>query len=198
MKEIWKDVPQYEELYEVSNLGRVRCKKDRRLCGNQYGSHYEHKGDILPYGYNKKGYQNVGLKGIRGTDLKSKTVYVHRLVATVFIPNPLNKPQVDHIDTIKTNNMVTNLRWVTQSENERNPITWQKRIDRYKDETFRKKLGAPGKRNGANTHPEKNSFKNGLSTRLFKGTHYYNNGIEEIRTKECPEGYVKGRLAVID
>lgn len=48
---------------------------------------------------------------------------VHRLVAQAFIPNLDNKPQVDHIDTDPSNNVVTNLRWVTSLENQNNPLT---------------------------------------------------------------------------
>ena len=108
--EVWKDIPHYEELYEVSNLGRVRCKTNRRLCGNQYGSNYERKGDILPQWDSGKGYQKVKLNGIRGSSIKGRQEYVHRLVAMAFVPNPENKPQVDHIDTCKSNNESTNLR----------------------------------------------------------------------------------------
>lgn len=51
-----------------------------------------------------------------------------------------------------------------------------------------------GEKNGANTHPEKNNFINDNPAKKLKGTHYYNNGITEIRAKECPEGFTKGRL----
>lgn len=51
-----------------------------------------------------------------------------------------------------------------------------------------------GEKNGANTHPEKNNFINGFSTKYWKGKHYYNNGEIEIRATECPEGFTKGRL----
>ena len=53
---------------------------------------------------------------------------------------------------------------------------------------------AHGLKNGANTHPEKNNFVNGFSNMYWKGTHYYNNGEIEVRAKECPKGFIKGRL----
>jgi len=66
--------------------------------------------------YNSTGYLRVDLwnKG------KRKTLKIHRLVAEHYIPNPLNKPQVDHIDRNRLNNHVSNLRWATQSENQQN------------------------------------------------------------------------------
>ena len=68
------------------------------------------------------GYLQVFLSGSR------KTAYVHRLVARAFIPNPENKPTVDHIDGDRTNNNLTNLRWATQKENNNNPNTRYKNV----------------------------------------------------------------------
>lgn len=56
---------------------------------------------------------------------------VHRIIATIFIPNPDNKPCIDHIDGNKQNNRVENLRWTTHKENVNNPVTKQKMIDNH-------------------------------------------------------------------
>lgn len=61
------------------------------------------------------------------TRIAKKTISIHQLVATAFIPNPENKSNVDHIDTNRTNNTVENLRWATQSENMNNKHTKKKR-----------------------------------------------------------------------
>lgn len=94
--EEWKDIEGYEGLYQVSNLGRVySCKSDRIL---------KPSGDK---------YLHVALC----TNNKPKTTLLHRLVAEAFISNPENKPQVNHIDGDKMNNMVDNLEWTTAQEN---------------------------------------------------------------------------------
>ena len=124
MKEIWKDIEDYEG-YQVSNFGRVRSL-------DRYNSRgYWIKGCILKPTMDKKGYLTVGLS----KNNQRKTFKVHRLVALHFIPNIENKPEIDHINTIKTDNTVflnedgsvnyekTNLRWTTRKENINNPLT---------------------------------------------------------------------------
>lgn len=108
--EEWRDVVGYEGKYQVSNLGRVRSLNYMRTGRVQ----------ILRHKISKYGYSIVTL--IKGG--KQKMYIVSRLVAIAFIPNPENKPCTDHIDTVRSNNRVTNLRWVTHSENVRNPITY--------------------------------------------------------------------------
>ena len=114
--EIWKDVQGYEGLYQVSNLGRVKSLGrfvDKLKC------HYWQEEKILKPRKNHYGYLRFNLY----KDGKTKTFSVHRLVAVAFIPNPENKPQIDHINADKTNNTVNNLRWVTCKENINNPLT---------------------------------------------------------------------------
>lgn len=113
MEEIWKDIKGYEGLYQVSNMGRV---KSLERIDN---SNHPVKEKILTQKIEKGGYLRVHLR----TPQSNKNILVHRLVALSFIPNPENKPEVDHINTIRSDNRVENLRWVTTKENCNNPIT---------------------------------------------------------------------------
>lgn len=101
--EIWKDIPEYEGLYQVSNLGRVKSFKRN---GNS-------KDRILKPSKNRCGYLQVILYKNR----KTKTFTVHRLVALAFISNTLNLPCINHKDENKENNHVNNLEWCTHEYN---------------------------------------------------------------------------------
>jgi hypothetical protein len=80
-------------------------------------------GDYIKARRSPKGYLRYSLYD-QETE-KCRDFLVHRLVAEAFIPNPENKPQIDHINTIKTDNNIHNLRWVTAKENMNNPITYK-------------------------------------------------------------------------
>lgn len=115
MQEIWRDIKDFEGLYKVSNLGNVKALE--RYVLNNGGLQHRCERILKPQA--SKGYYNIVLCKNGKTYSKA----IHRLVAEAFIPNIDNKLYVDHIDTNPSNNVVTNLRWVTQQENARNPLT---------------------------------------------------------------------------
>ena len=128
-EEIWKDVVGYEGLYQVSNFGKVRSS-DRVVYRSSTPQFC--KGQIIAQGLLNTGYKIVTLWNKK----KRKVYLVHRLVAQAFIPNEENKDYIDHINGIRTDNHVANLRWCTRNENVNFPLARsryisanQKRID---------------------------------------------------------------------
>ena len=101
-QEIWKDVPEWEDLYCVSNMGRIFSKRYNRI-----------KAQTM----NNNGYARCDLFSREGGRIRRKSVYTHQLVASLFVVGKKQGLVVDHIDGDKTNNMSTNLQWVTQREN---------------------------------------------------------------------------------
>ena len=116
--EEWRDIPGYEGLYQVSNLGRIRSLIDKKYDLNEKVVKIINREKMLKQNLTKKGYCNVKLY----KNGKGETYKIHRLVAETFIPNPENKPQVNHIDGNKQNNCVSNLEWNTNEENFNNAI----------------------------------------------------------------------------
>lgn len=109
--EVWKDIKGYQGYYQVSNFGRVKSL-DRIVTYSDKKVH-SLKGKILKPMITKHGYETVDLR----KNQKRKTSKIHRLVAIAFLKNKKNKPQVNHIDGVKTNNNLSNLEWVNNSEN---------------------------------------------------------------------------------
>lgn len=119
-------IKDFENLYEVSDTGLIRRKDSKRE---------------LKLTMNKDGYYTVHFSN----KAKRKRLRVSRLVAQSFIKNPDNKPEVDHIDTVRTNNNVSNLKWASHNENVKNPITLQKYSDvhngnKHNDRNYRKNI----------------------------------------------------------
>lgn len=113
-KEIWKDIPKYEGLYQISNLGRIKSLSKFHRTMREYSSiGYYSKEKILTPNVAKNGYLRVSLRN----NGKTKYINIHRLVAQTFIPNPNEYNYINHIDGNKLNNNVNNLEWCTQSHN---------------------------------------------------------------------------------
>jgi hypothetical protein len=98
INEEWRDVPNYEGLYLISDLGNIKSKYTDKL---------------LKPSQDKFGYVRFSAT----KNKKQKTLRIHRIVAEIFIPNPKNLPQVNHIDGNKLNCAKSNLEWSTDSEN---------------------------------------------------------------------------------
>lgn len=109
--EHWKDIKGWEGRYQISNDGRVRTLNYKRTGRVQ----------VLTGFTDIRGYKSVHFR-IGGAGSKKKYYLIHRLVAELFIPNPENKPFVNHKNGKRDDNRVDNLEWVTRSENEKHKI----------------------------------------------------------------------------
>lgn len=113
-QETFRPIEGYEGLYEVSNLARIKSLPKEWTCGRN-GSQLKSKGEtFLVINESRKDYDFVSLSDGK----KVKCISVHRLVATYFVANPDNKPDVNHKDGNKRNNRHDNLEWCTKPENQ--------------------------------------------------------------------------------
>ena len=123
IEEQWKDIEGYEGCYKISNSGRVKSfkhTKNGRILSPKFNGHYNQ---------------------IRLCKDGECTMFsIHRLVATHFVDNPLNKEQVNHIDGNKTNNFYKNLEWVTHSENGLHAYETRLRVSQKGEDHGRAKL----------------------------------------------------------
>ena len=127
MCEIWKDIPQFEGLYQVSNLGNIKSFRK----STKYGCQEEF---ILKNSVSNNGYCQVTLY----TGQLRRKFLVHRLVAKAFVSNPNNLPQINHIDENPLNNRADNLEWCTAKYNNnygtakfRSILTKSKMVEQY-------------------------------------------------------------------
>lgn len=121
MEEIWKDVEGYEGTYEISNLGNIRSLFYRNQLAKNKKIRY-----LKPY--LNKGYFMITLV----KDNKRLLTSIHRLIAQAFIPNLKNRPCINHINGIKTDNRIENLEWVTHKANMKHAVYVLGKCNRFK------------------------------------------------------------------
>ena len=114
--EVWKDVVGYEGIYQVSNLGNVKSLSRIILRNGKYP--FLSKEKLLKINVNKFGYSYISLEN----NGEQKYFLIHRLVGIAFILNNENKSDINHINGVKTDNIVNNLEWNTRKENIRHSV----------------------------------------------------------------------------
>ena len=133
--EIWKD---YKFEYQISSYGNVRTKDCYITQKSRNGKEYSRfkKGQEISKGLGSNGYYTVSIKG--------DTECVHKMVAETFIPNPENKPTVNHKNHIRTDNRVENLEWATYQEQcdkiQRERLSASKTGSKQTQETIEKRV----------------------------------------------------------
>lgn len=115
--ELWENIHGYEGVYMVSNMGRVKSLARYRKAKRNGLAPVKEK--ILAPILTMKGYHQVTMPS---PDRPKRVIFIHRLVAEAFIPNPENKPEPNHINSIRSDNRVENLEWTTKSENKRHSV----------------------------------------------------------------------------
>lgn len=114
-EEKWRDIAGYEGMYQISNLGRVKSLERQMKLNLNKDKNMIKKEKILKPGKTGIRHNYLGVELLKKSKQKHK--YIHRLVAETFIPNPENKPQVNHIDGNKLNNCIKNLEFCSHKHN---------------------------------------------------------------------------------
>jgi hypothetical protein len=161
MKEKWKFIEDSDGLYMISDIGRVKLMKDIHRYNIIKKESVTKKAGIMGFS-TSTGYKTYYLTGIENVNKRYRQG--HRLVAEAFIPNPENKPCVNHKDGNKLNNLVSNLEWCTHQENTRHAVRIGL-LPSYSDKVIRKtsliELFEAAKL------MEWDEFKNWLSDKIF-------------------------------
>lgn len=134
---IWRPIKGYEGCYEINQHGDVRSIPRVIIPNGGFAKACYVRGKILKPIY-KHGYKLVRLT----IHSRHRNYHVHHLLAEAFIPNPDNKPFVDHINTNPLDNRLENLRWVTQAENLANPLSKAKMIEKLRTKEVQEKIFA--------------------------------------------------------
>lgn len=183
VSERWVDAVGYEGIYRVSSAGNVMSVPHSLIDSAGRRRHFPARLLIPTLGKNPKyGYAHLSLT----KDGISKRVWVHRLVAEAFIPNPNNLPQVNHKDGNKANNNVENLEWCTIRDN----LLHSFRIGLHPNEKFEKEAG---KRAVIVVSPngERTRFDTVNDASIFMGYKYPSHLSRDLHVRggKCKNGY---------
>lgn len=178
--EEWKAIDGYNGKYEISNLGRVKSK----ARGKDY---------IMQQHLDKDGYLRVSLRD----ETRKRNRPIHRLLAIAFIPNPNNLPQIDHINTIRTDNRLCNLRWATPCMNSTNELSVIHRANASKkmwsNAEFKEKMRIKNKL--AKNAPEYKAKARILCKHKFKPVAQLDTNGNIVKVWECIADASKNTLA---